>query len=287
MKVFQTYSGAAEKYFLSQSVTPYDYTGNGGTEYDIFKDIYSKVADDEPWGALSWKFEIKTHIAVDDFIKSAEELFRSGAECVFINPMIGAEAVFRNVWEQGVLCGHTGMDKIISFLTKEGCIDGIDQMMGRDVFSFCNFFIARKSFWKKYFTYVDGVLALLADQANSGSPCGRAYAGPGFYAKNPKLSMKPFIIERLFSSFLSRGDTSFSRIELDHDIYKYKFGTLLGNTLRTLSDQKNIERNSSEDRSCYRWGQAREMILSGRSLITLMHLDDPDISLVDVGLTVG
>jgi hypothetical protein len=72
-------------------------------------------------------------------------------------------------------------------------------------------------------------------------------------------------------------------IGLGLDVYKAKFGALLGNTLRQLSTLKN-QSTESGDSGRNRWEEFSAHLTAGRSLLTLMHLDDPDIRIADVGL---
>jgi hypothetical protein len=287
MKIFQTYSGPRQQSYLASGVIPYDYSGNGGTEYEIFKDVSrnggAHLKSQDAWGVLSWKFDIKCHISVQQFKTLAQPLLNDGADCVFINPMVGAEAVFNNVWEQGVAYGHTGIERMLPFLIDRLYIKPEDLFMSAEIFAFCNFFIARERFWRRYFDYVDGVLADLEFDARMGGAAGILAAGPSHYVKNPALSMKPFIVERLFSSFLPQSNLDVRCVRLDLSVYKAKFGALLGNTLYRLSCLKN----RSEAPSCatrVRWGNLARQITSGPSLMTIMHLDDPDIYIADVGL---
>ncbi len=287
MKIFQTYSGEHQRSYLANGVIPYDYSKNQGTEYEIFKDIsqnareYLRGAD--AWGVLSWKFEVKCHIGLQHFREEAQKILNEGADCVFINPMIGAEAVFSNVWEQGVACGHTGIERMLPFLIEHLYIKSEDLFMSSDIFAFCNFFVARESFWRRYFDYVDSVLADLETDARRGGAAGRVAEGPSYYAKNLSFKMRPFIVERLFSSFIPKSGLTVESIKLDREVYKAKFGALLGNTLHQLSNMKNQCR-SQADASRSRWEGLSRHIINGPGFFALMHLDDPDIRISDVGL---
>ena len=43
------------------------------------------------------------------------------------------------------------------------------EVVGRNGFSFCNYFVANSSFWRRYFNFVDQVLQYLEGQANADS----------------------------------------------------------------------------------------------------------------------
>jgi hypothetical protein len=287
MKIFQTYSGARQKAFLADGVVPYDYSRNKGTEYEIFKDVSkngrSYLSGEEVWGVLSWKFDVKCHIGLHQFRREAELLIEDGADCVFINPMIGAEAVFSNVWEQGVAYGHKGMERMVPFLVERLYLRPVDMLMFSDTFAFCNFFVARDRFWRHYFNFVDSVLADLEMDDLNGGEAGLLASGPSHYSKQPTLSMTPFIVERLFSTFVPQSGLKVRSIGLGVDVYKAKFGALLGNTLHMLSALKNVrDKRGGDDH--LRWVQLSRELISGRGMLMMMHLDDPDIGLVDIGL---
>ncbi len=283
LKIYQTYSGAAQRSYLAPGSIPYDYSSNAGTEYEIFKAIHAQAKPSGPWGVLSWKFDVKCHISLQAFEAAARLHFEQGADCVFINPMIGAEAVFANVWEQGIACGHEGLEKMIPFLADRLYLRPQDLFMPRIVFAFCNYFIATDRFWSRYFDFVDSVLTDLDLEAQRGAAVGLIAQGPSNYSKNPKLSMQPFVVERLFSTFIPQSGLDVRSIDLDLPVYKAKFGALLGNTLHQLSTLKNQTQHDPA-LSRTRWEQLARQLIAGRSFLTLMHLDDPDLAIADVGL---
>ncbi len=290
MKIFQTYSGEHQRSYLANGVIPYDYSKNRGTEYEIFKDISQNAGvylrDTDAWGVLSWKFEVKCHIGLNHFQQQAEKILNEGADCVFINPMIGAEAIFSNVWEQGVAHGHSGIEQMMPFLVERCYMKPEDLFMSSKTFAFCNFFVARKIFWHRYFDYVDSVLADLEIDAVGGGVAGKVAEGPSHYSKNPTFTMRPFIVERLFSTFLPQSGLEVKSTSLDLDIYKAKFGNLLGNTLYQLSSLKN-GCGGLGGLSYSGWKSLSRKLIMGRSFLTVMQLDDPDIEIADVGMAVS
>ena len=50
-------------------------------------------------GLVSWKFEHKSPISLHAFHSFCQTAFAAGADCAFIDPMIGNEAVYANGWE--------------------------------------------------------------------------------------------------------------------------------------------------------------------------------------------
>jgi hypothetical protein len=149
--LYQSFIGQDQKKRISSLAIPFDASinnENDAREYECFKKIYStRKLNEKPWGMLSWKFEIKCLISIDEFIEFANEKFDNGYECVFINPMIGNEGLYKNVWEQGALY-HKGLDKIVEFLSIK--IPNFNtNLYGENVFSFCNYFVAKFGFATK------------------------------------------------------------------------------------------------------------------------------------------
>src|SRR6266446_6947392 len=115
MKLFQSYVGEEQKSLVAVEAIPFDASLNSAPEtreYELFKNIFADNlhGNDDEWGLVSWKFEHKSLISIETFRAFCEEQFRSGYDCVFINPMIGNEALYFNVWEQGHHMGHKGLD---------------------------------------------------------------------------------------------------------------------------------------------------------------------------------
>jgi hypothetical protein len=118
-------------------------------------------------------------LSLDDFAHFAEQKLSEAYDCIFINPMIGIEALHLNVWQQGVQCGHAGLEKIIEFLEKSLGL-AFNAPMDRNTFAFCNYFIAKPDFWSAYFSFVDRALLLLDQEVTQNTEVGTAYAGTGF-----------------------------------------------------------------------------------------------------------
>jgi hypothetical protein len=53
--------------------------------------------------------------------------------------------------------------------------------MDKNTFAFCNYFVAKPSFWNSYFAFVDKVITLLDQEVDKGSEVGVIFAGTGSY----------------------------------------------------------------------------------------------------------
>ena len=85
----------------------------------FFKIYYDQCPQNGYMGILSYKFSLKTGIAMVPFLEFANQSFSEGYDCVYINPMLVNEAIFHNPWEQGEIVGHKDISRIAEYLIKE------------------------------------------------------------------------------------------------------------------------------------------------------------------------
>ncbi len=281
MKIYQAYMDAQQKEFVCENAIPFDASGNcatGTREYELFRQIHADPANrdnEEPWGLVSWKFDYKSPIGLADFHRFASSAFANGADCAFINPMIGNEAVYANVWEQGIHCAHTGIEKVAYFLQEEIGIN-VATVSDINTFAFCNYFIAGPAFWDRYFSFIEHALGLLDAEAASGSEIGQIYSGSGQYQRDASASMRIFVIERLFSTFLQQNPdlqvAAYTPTAADFD---NKFGVRMGQMLWNFSrlKQRAVE---TDDLSLYNiWDKQRCTLLADWQINIVWNLDDP------------
>jgi hypothetical protein len=281
MKIYQAYMDAQQRDFVCAGAIPFDASANcapGTREYELFRQLHADPAIRDgggPWGLVSWKFEHKAPVSFRTFHAFCRTAFDTGADCAFINPMIGNEAVYANVWEQGIHCAHTGIEKIAYFL---GQHMGIRVATVSDVstFAFCNYFVANKRFWDAYFSFIERALGLLDAEAANGTEVGEIYSGSGQYERDASASMRIFVIERLFSAFLLQQD-AFTVMACTPSAADYdsKFGVRMGQLLWNLSriKQRAVE---ADDLSLYKvWDRQRTALLADWHIHIVWNLDDP------------
>lgn len=281
MKIFQAYIGEAQRAFVSAQATAFDAADNtaaGTREYDLFRKIYLDPGidtDSEPWGLVSWKFDHKSPVSLETFRAFAAQSFANGADCVFINPMIGNEAVYANVWEQGIHCAHTGIEQVAYFLSEQMNLP-VAGVSGVESFAFCNYFIANNRFWQRYFDYVGRALALLDEEAARGSEIGMIYSGSGQYERDESASMRIFVIERLFSAFLmQQQDLYIAHYAPTAGDYTRKFGCNMGDMLHHFSRMKQ-HAIKTDDVAVFRsWDMQRQKLLADWQIHIVWNLDDP------------
>lgn len=279
MKLYQSFIGEQQRAFVSPNAIPFDAQANTGgnqREYELLKTIWADQSPvhQESWGLVSWKFKHKSLISPDEFIEFSQAQFKSGVDCVFINPMIGNEAIYFNVWEQGSDQGHKGLDKITAFLSQKMGAD-MSAPMGISHFAFCNYFIANDRFWRRYFEFVEEALSNLEDEAIKKSEVGILYAGSANYARDSEVTMRPFVIERLFSSFIASAP-SLNCVNFQYEAahYRNKFGEQLGGFLHKLSACKNAALDAMDSVKLHSWNNVRSGILRSPVKMSVWHLDD-------------
>lgn len=281
MKLFQSYIGTEQRAFVTGKAIPFDASKNTAPdtrEYELFKAIFDQRLygdENECWSMVSWKFEHKSLISADAFQAFCERKFSEGQDCVFINPMIGNEALYHNVWEQGAHV-HPGMETIISYLASDLKLP-VHAAMGTDTFAMCDYFAGNKIFWTAYFDFVDGVTRQLAEQEKLKSRAGAAYAGSAGYARDAGTAMRPFVTERLFSTFLKSNTTiKWAEYRYPQAVYEQKFGSQIGGFLYALSSVKNRALSANDDAQLKYWNRMRGKILTDHGVLAAwLQLDDP------------
>ncbi len=272
---------AQQRDFVCEGAIPFDASANcapGTREYELFKQLHADPAirdAGEPWGLVSWKFEHKSPVSFSEFREFCRTAFANGADCAFINPMIGNEAVYANGWEQGIHCAHTGIEKIAYLLEQQMGLR-VAAVSGINTFAFCNYFVANSRFWERYTAYVDQALELLDREVANGTEIGRIYSGSGQYQRDKSASMRAFVIERLFSSFLLQQDSlRVMACTPSADNYERKFGAVMGRLLCNFSRVKQhaIE---TDDLSLYNiWDKQRTSLLTDWQINIIWNMDDP------------
>lgn len=280
ISIYQSYLGNEQKRFISPFAISYDVdqnTKNDQREYELFKKIYqSRKNNPAPWGLVSWKFEHKTLIRFEEFHRLAELELQKGYDCVFINPMIGNEAIFPDVWSQGIYT-HKNMSVLVNFLKNEAVPNALDGML-KNSFAFNNYFVGTPRFWDHYFRFVDEIIELFEDQVKQNTLVGLIFSRSADYKKDLSITFKPFLIERLFSSFI-QSHTFLKTKSFVYPLsgYTNKFGLVLGKLLFQLSYLKDQGVRSKDQNMINDWSRIRKLLLKNHKIRGhIFNLDDPD-----------
>ena len=207
------------------------------------------------------------------FLDFSENAFSFGTDVVFINPMIGNESMYKNVWEQGEHCGHVGMLVILEALFSKNELEKIN-IMPKSVFSFCNYFIGNKKFWDAYIKFCDGVLEKIASLKEKNLPVFELIYTSAHYMRNQTLDFRTFILERLFSTFLLlNGHIKSVFFDYASDVFEKKFGGEVGKYLYSLSVLKNDAILNADIAKLKKWNKMRRVALN--SPVGIWARDDP------------
>lgn len=151
-------------------------------------------------GVFSPKFEMKSKISADDFIKFCKN--NKESDVCFINPFPQISYYSYNVWMQGEE-NHPGITAVAQeLLNKSGINWDLSKTPrhGKDILCYSNFWVGNDRFWE---AYVGGVLEPIADYIEKNPDSAVTLAAMGETWHSDSAPFLPFIIERLFSTFLS------------------------------------------------------------------------------------
>lgn len=274
--LYQAYLNNEQLASLNPICTPHNASQNTAPEkreYQLFKNIFNKEKNkDVKWGLISSRFSSKTLVSENEFYAFCKDSLANGYDCAFINPMIGNEALFINVWEQGIN-NHKGMSAIAKFLQNE-CALNISEYHNSEKFAFCNYFVGNNLFWSNYIKFVDDIVNAIEKKCKKDPELNEVWSGSAKYKKDYTATMKPFVIERLFSLFIA-SNTSLKVISYQYKQEQYtdKFGKHLGDTLYELHKLKKMN-TSNTSNELNIWKNLRQKLVQSGLLSAVYNLDD-------------
>lgn len=281
--VYQPYFSEEQRAQLSPDCAQLDGRFNVATnsrEYELFQHLMDRhlrerLSSERFWGLVSSKFDQKSPVPIGTFLSAAQAAQDNGYDAYVLNPMIGNAAIFIDVWEQGVLCGHRGLDQICALLTARGYPSNILQVQE---FAFCNYFCGNLRFWTSYFNFMSNVLDLFEAEARARTPVGLIYAGSAGYRRDPTATMRPFIVERLLSCFLTiavRSDAlKIACYQPTDRDFNYKFGPRIASALVPLYRLKAEAVERADEAMAKAWLMQRSAIVKNNPA-PVWELDDP------------
>lgn len=192
-------------------------------EFQIYLEMYRQKTwlENDFTGLFSPKFELKTHITVSDFIGFVEN--NADVDICYINPFPQIAYWSYNIWMQGEY-SHPGLLEIAQMLLDVVKIEWkLCDVPRHDkkILSYSNFWVGSKRFWERYVGEILYPIGKFLFE-NPDHPVSKQVLAPTQHTEpTPYL---PFIVERLFSTFLSM-NPDFSRaaypIAYDSLIQKY------------------------------------------------------------------
>jgi hypothetical protein len=167
-------------------------------EYGVMRrTVNKKIFNDcDLLGFLSWKFEQKSRIKLEDFYKLIND--NSGYDCYAFNPFPHEITDFNNIWLQGDLC-HNGIVIITNRICKE-CYDIDYRLQDRihtlENASFCNYSLGNKKYWTQYIKFMEKARHWMIQKNEEYN---NLFFNPKDYYN---LSFYPYIMERLWTEFI-------------------------------------------------------------------------------------
>ena len=189
MKIYQAYHQDAHKEYLLPNTIPLDVRAfpTPMREYDIFK----KLRSDGDFGVISWKFLGKTWL--HEWEDEAREHLKHH-EAVMINPFPALSAVSYNCW-----ASHPSLI--------ETAKDLVDVHQFQKQIAFCLYILGKKSWWDRFFNFIDPMLT---------HP---GFMKPSGYSRGPEIPQAGFLIERLVNYILD--DVYVWQYSKQHHLDKY------------------------------------------------------------------
>lgn len=205
VRIFQIYYRKGQESRLDPDFEPYDNRGDLDLllEFNVFRKLAAdrRVAGADYWGALSWKFGEKAGLTGAELFKVIRE--NPGYDVYFCNPHPDTEALYHNLWLQGET-SHPEFAWLSRQIFEVAGLDIglIDQVWPSSLFATANYFVATPAFWHAYLEFVARVVT---DAREKLSPHGRAMLHSAMAddkGMHASASYLPFVVERLFSTFL-------------------------------------------------------------------------------------
>lgn len=201
-KVFQICFEESQLSQVDSLLTPFDNTKNERPELREFHSfnriIDEGFADDlDAWGVFGPRWQEKMRHPSKVIIDAVNE--NPNADVWVFNHARIQSALTYNVWEQGEYF-HRGIREVVSAAFDAGGYDknALEYVM-TDSTCFCSYFVAKKSFWLDYIAFVKDIKEKLEGLTGRQA---ELYHGSANYGRDPNLNLFPFIVERLFSTFL-------------------------------------------------------------------------------------
>lgn len=204
--IYQIYFSAQQLPLLEKEFIPYDNSESlhpEQREYAVFKKKFEEEFHKKSklTGMLSWKFREKAGITGAQFIQFIEQ--NPGYDVYYINPF-PHEHKFLSVWEQAEHC-HPGIIELAQFIFNH-VNDSIRLKDIRNVSinaAYCNFWVGTENFWEAYMAFTLPIYHYMLHDAPM-------EIKNKLFTKADKMTDSvffPFIMERLFSTFLCQNNT--------------------------------------------------------------------------------
>jgi len=240
-------------------------------EFDLFKVLLERSPSHRRyWGVFSWKFLGKSGMDPAEVTRQIRAGVKAGADVIVLNPAVASNALFRNVFEQGQVCGHVHMETVAK---ATGLGSFVDTLMRHDTFAMSSYVVGTRSFWREYVdfaqAYLDGAQELVSRSESFRS----IFMGSAGYWRDTSFDYRPFMLERLLQVFLHLRRLKVRYLEPDEALFRRKFGDEADALLRVYRLKQQATKSPQK---ASQWEAERQQWITDRArLFRVFHLDDP------------
>lgn len=226
-KVFQICFEHQQIERVEAPLTAFDNTSNERPELREFHsfikaDETCATKDLDAWGFLGPRWETKLKYNADKICNAIEE--NPDNDVWIFNHARIVNALTYNVWEQGEIF-HKGLFKVGKETLKLAGYDAAAMLtlMKDDTTCYCSYFVARKQFWHDYIQFLTNIIRAIDRLPND---IKEIYESGANYSRDKTINMFPFLIERMFSTFLilNTGKYRLYHKPYDYEVYRGELG---------------------------------------------------------------
>jgi hypothetical protein len=204
---FQIYYQPKQVSFLDPVAHPYDNCQNRNPEwceYHIFRSEYQQNTHQNAdlTGFVSWKFQEKTGLSGDDFLRFIQQ--NPGADVYLINPFPLEALKHQNIWLQGEKT-HRDLLPLVQGLFQKLCETPINLNtlhMAHTDMAFCNYWVGNTTFWDRYMAFCEPFYHYLTNETNELTPAEAAILKRKATRHN-ETQYAPYIMERMLSTLIT------------------------------------------------------------------------------------
>jgi hypothetical protein len=227
-------------------LTPFDNTKNERPELREFHS-FNRIIDEgfanglDAWGVFGPRWSDKMRHSSQVIVDAIKD--NPDADVWIFNHARVHDALTFNVWEQGEFF-HKGIREVATAALKAGNYEtNILDVVMTDSSCYCSYFVAKKQFWLDYIVFIKDVKEKL--EALTGREA-EIYHGSANYGRDPNLNLFPFIVERLFSTFLNMNKKYkiYSR-KYDYSVYQNQVNDFY-KIIDSINELKRLSINSPE-----------------------------------------
>jgi hypothetical protein len=223
---------------------PFDNTSNERPElreFHSFDRIYKEghAKDLDAWGVFGPRWNQKLKYSAEDIHNTIQN--NPGHDVYIFNFARIICAYHYNVWEQGEP-HHKGIVPVSRHVLQSivGHDRAIDTVMYDDTMCYSSYFVATKKFWNEYMSFLYKVKDVLD---NLPPKLDEVYKSSAKYGRDMSLNLFPFIIERMFSTYLTMND----KWKVYHKPYDYSVYELPKGYDRLIGALNGVKRKETLD----------------------------------------